>query len=76
MIHSYILCLCEEAAVIADKSRGFCLKYHLMCASAGFYDVLLLLFPTKVNIQQSAVEQDVAEPSWKEMRGYRPALRY
>lgn len=46
MIHAYILCLCEEAAVIAKKSRGLCLKCHLMCVSTEFYGTLLLLFPT------------------------------
>lgn len=72
MIHPFILCLCEEAAVIADK-KGKC---HLMGMSTEFYGTLLLLFPTKVNIQRCPVGQDGAKPSWKEVRGYLPALRY
>lgn len=53
MIHPYILCPCEEAAVIAEKNRGVCLKCHLMCVPTEFYGILLLLFPNKVNTQQS-----------------------
>lgn len=73
MIHPYILCLCEEAAVIADKKLRGLPKIPLdVCV----YSILLLLFPTKVNIQQSPMGQDETEPSWEEVRGYLPALRY